>query len=184
MTTDTKELADDQPATRRATLRPASFFATARKAERPLARVVPLRWLDVGEDALHAAIGVLLFVIAGFVLWETVRDLVVTRPLFPQGVITGINDVLFVVIILEILRTVTAHFTDGGFQIKPFLVIGVISAVRHILTVSASLTLVGAGSETQFRHSVIELGVNGGVVLALVVGLVLLHRNDGSGSER
>jgi uncharacterized membrane protein (DUF373 family) len=98
-------------------------------------------------------------------------------------VITGINDVLFIVIILEILRTVTSHFTQGGFQIKPFLVIGVISAVRHILTVSASLTLEGDGNDRHFSHSLAELGVNAAVVLALVVGLVLLARQDPEGTR-
>lgn len=145
---------------------------------RPLGKLVPLRVIDAGEDVLHALIGVILFVVAGVVLVHTVTDLARAQPLFPGGVITGINDVLFIVIILEILRTVTSHFTDGGFQIKPFLVIGVISAVRHILTVSASLTLEGDGNDRHFRHALDELGVNAAVVLALVVGLVLLSRMD------
>jgi uncharacterized membrane protein (DUF373 family) len=145
---------------------------------RPLAALMPMRAMDVGEDLFQAAIAVILFVIAGFVLFRTVDQLISTRPLFPHGVILGINNVLFVVIILEILRTVTSHFTGGGLRIKPFLIIGVISAVRHILTVSASLTLEGDGSETHFRHSLIELGVNSGVVLALVAGLVLIGLND------
>lgn len=129
------------------------------------------------------AIGLILFIIAGVVLLQAVRDLINAHPLFPGGVITGINNVLFIVIILEILRTVTSHFTEGGFQIKPFLVIGVISAVRHILTVSASLTLEGDGNDRHFRHALDELGVNAGVVLALVIGLVLLSR-EGMESRR
>ncbi|MDP9101993.1 MAG: phosphate-starvation-inducible PsiE family protein [Actinomycetota bacterium] len=134
--------------------------------------------LDAGEDLLHVAIGLILFVVAGVVLFQAVDDLIHAHPLFPAGVITGINNVLFIVIILEILRTVTSHFTDGGFQIKPFLVIGVISAVRHILTVSASLTLEGDGNDRHFQHALLELGVNAGVVVALVFGLVLLSRSD------
>lgn len=144
---------------------------------RPLGHLIPLRLIDAAEDLLHVAIGLILFVIATVVLVHAVQDLVHASPLFPGGVITGINNVLFIVIILEILRTVTSHFTKGGFQIKPFLVIGVISAVRHILTVSASLTLEGDGNDRHFRHALTELGVNAGVVLALVIGLVLLGRN-------
>jgi uncharacterized membrane protein (DUF373 family) len=154
------------------------------RRRRPLEHLVPLRILDAGEDLLHVLIGGILFVIAGIVLVNTVQDLVHVSPLFPKGVIVGINDVLFIVIILEILRTVTAHFTDGGFQIRPFLVIGVISAVRHILTVSASLTLEGDGNELHFQHSLWELSVNAAVVLALVIGLLLLGGIESDSNTR
>lgn len=146
--------------------------------------LVPLRLLDAGEDLLHVLIGLILFGIAGVVLVHTLQDMFSIAPLFPKAVIVGINDVLFIVIILEILRTVTAHFTDGGFQIRPFLVIGVISAVRHILTVSASLTLEGDGDERHFKHSLFELGVNAAVVLALVIGLVLLGGIEADANRR
>ena len=56
-----------------------------------------------------------------------------TSPFFPTGMIQAINDVLFIVIILEILRTVIARYTDGVFQLQNFLIIGIIAAVRHIL---------------------------------------------------
>ena len=36
--------------------------------------------------------------------------------------------ILFVIIVMEILRTVVAHFDDAGLQLKPFLIIGIISA--------------------------------------------------------
>ena len=55
------------------------------------------------------------------------------------------------------------------------LIIGIISAVRHILTVGARLTLVGEGTDTTFAHSQVELGVEAGVVLALALGLLLVR---------
>ena len=88
------------------------------------------------------------------------------------------NGVLFVIIVLEILTTVVAHFDFGGFQLKPFLIIGIISAVRHILTVGAQESLVGAESSVGFRRAQAELGVNAAVVLALVVGLILVRKTD------
>jgi hypothetical protein len=56
------------------------------------------------------------------------------------------------------------------------LIIGIISAVRHILTVGAKLSLIGETSETVFRRSQIELGVSAAVVLTLAIGLVLISR--------
>jgi uncharacterized membrane protein (DUF373 family) len=142
---------------------------------RPLERYLPLWTIDIAEDLIHAVIAFILISIAVAVLWDSASSVLHTRPFFPYGVISAINDVLFVIIILEILRTVTAHFRDGGIQIGPFLVIGIISAVRHILTVSASLTLEGDGTPEHFSHAMIELALNGGLVIVLVGGLALLH---------
>jgi uncharacterized membrane protein (DUF373 family) len=85
-----------------------------------------------------------------------------------------VNGVLFVVIVLEIFRTIVAHLEGGGFQLRPFLIIGVISAVRHVLLVGAQ-TL--NNQTTEFNHAQIELGVNAGVALVLVIALVLLQRS-------
>jgi uncharacterized membrane protein (DUF373 family) len=87
--------------------------------------------------------------------------------------IQGINDILFIVIILEILRTVISRFTDGVYQLDKFLIIGVIAAVRHILTVGASLTLQTGKSDTAFERAVIELGLNALIVIALVFAIFM-----------
>jgi uncharacterized membrane protein (DUF373 family) len=136
-----------------------------------------LRPFVLGEDAVHYLVALLLFAIAGVVLYETVRRFADATPLFPNGVTEAVNGVLFVVIIMEILRTVLAHFEGGGFQLKPFLVIGIISAVRHILTVGANLTLAHV-SVAALHNSLLELGVNAAVVVALVVALVLVRRTE------
>jgi uncharacterized membrane protein (DUF373 family) len=87
--------------------------------------------------------------------------------------IQGINDILFIVIILEILRTVISRFTDGVYQLDKFLIIGVIAAVRHILTVGASLTLQTGKSDTAFERAIIELGLNALIVIALVFAIFM-----------
>jgi uncharacterized membrane protein (DUF373 family) len=87
--------------------------------------------------------------------------------------IQAINDILFIIIILEILRTVVARYTDGVFQLQNFLIIGVIAAVRHILTVGASMTLASGKSQEEFNRAVIELGISSGIVVALVFAIFL-----------
>jgi len=135
--------------------------------------LIPVTFIDKLEDILHGFLGIILFVIAvlaaGYSLWRLIE----TRPFFPTGMIQGINDTLFVVIILEIMRTVIVRFTDGIFQLDNFLIIGVIAAVRHILTVGASLTLDQEKSREHFNRALIEMGVNTGIVLALVFALFL-----------
>jgi hypothetical protein len=68
-----------------------------------------------------------------------------------------------------------AGWTTRGCPFQPFLVIGIISATRDILTIGAELSLTG-GSGPQLGRSMTELAVNAGGVLALAAALVLVRR--------
>lgn len=48
-----------------------------------------------------------------------------------------------------------------------------IAAVRHILTVGASLTLESSKSDEAFRRAIYEMGLNAGIVIALVFAIYL-----------
>jgi uncharacterized membrane protein (DUF373 family) len=71
------------------------------------------------------AIAVALVVIAVVVFVRGVHNLV----LVPHGeqfavtITRGVNDALFIVVILELVRTIVARLEGGGFQLQPFLVI-------------------------------------------------------------
>jgi uncharacterized membrane protein (DUF373 family) len=135
--------------------------------------LIPVTFIDKLEDLLHGFLGIILFVISILAAGFSLQRLIETRPFYPLGMIQGINDILFVVIILEIMRTVIVRFTDGIFQLDNFLIIGVIAAVRHILTVGASLTMEKSKSTEYFNRSLMEMGVNTGIVVALVFALFL-----------
>jgi uncharacterized membrane protein (DUF373 family) len=135
--------------------------------------IIPVRLVDLVEDLFHAVLAISLFAIGVGAFFFSGKRLLETAPFFPNGMIQGVNDILFIVIILEILRTVISRFTDGVFQLDKFLIIGVIAAVRHILTVGASLTLESTKSDEAFRRSMYEMGLNAGIVIALVFALYL-----------
>jgi uncharacterized membrane protein (DUF373 family) len=135
--------------------------------------LVPGRWVERIEEVFHIVLGVCLLVIAMAALFFSIGRAFETTPFFPTGMIQAINDILFIIIILEILRTVVARYTDGVFQLQNFLIIGVIAAVRHILTVGASMTLASGKSQNDFDRAVIELGVSAGIVVALVFAIFL-----------
>lgn len=135
--------------------------------------IIPVKLVDLVEDLFHAVLAISLFVIGIGAFFFSVKRLIETAPFFPNGMIQGVNDILFIVIILEILRTVISRFTDGVFQLDKFLIIGVIAAVRHILTVGAALTLESTKSDEAFRRSMYEMGLNAGIVVALVFALYL-----------
>lgn len=152
-------------------------MAPSPPAPTPVSRETP-RWLLIFlagfEDIVYLAVALSLIGIAVAALYNTISDMVDSHGPFAQTVTNAVSGVLFVVIVLEIFRTLVAHLEGGGFQLLPFLVIGVISAVRQILLVGALSVTRGT---TEFNHAQIELGVNAGVALILVVALVLVHRS-------
>jgi len=75
---------------------------------------------------------------------------------FPENVTTVVNGALFVVIVMEVLRTVVAHFEHTGFQLQPFLIIGIVSATREILTVGARLSLAGDKAPSALRNALLN----------------------------
>ena len=135
--------------------------------------IVPLKYVDLIEDVFHAILAIALLAIGMGAFFYSIKRLLETDPFFPNGMIQGVNDILFIVIILEILRTVISRFTDGVYQLDKFLIIGVIAAVRHILTVGASLTLESGKSDEAFRRAIYEMGLNAGIVVALVFAIYL-----------
>jgi uncharacterized membrane protein (DUF373 family) len=142
--------------------------------------ILPVKYVDFIEDIFHAVLAIALFVIGVVAFFYTTKRLLETEPFFPNGMIQGINDILFIVIILEILRTVISRFTDGVYQLDKFLIIGVIAAVRHILTVGASLTLESTKTDVAFERALLEMGLNALIVIALVFAIFLskaAHKN-------
>jgi uncharacterized membrane protein (DUF373 family) len=135
--------------------------------------------VDHIEDGVHYVIAALLVGIAAVVLYHTIADFVGRDTVYAVRITAAINGVLFVIIVLELLRTVLAHFETSELQLEPFIIIGVISAVRHILTIGARLTLQGEGSSEAFLHAQVELGVEAAVVLGLTIALILIR-----GSQR
>ena len=135
-----------------------------------------LRVLALSENVMFMAIAVALMAIGVIVFVRGVRELVAAPPQEPFAVTVtrAVNSVLFIVVVLELVRTIVARLEGGGFQLQPFLVIGIISATRDILTVGAELSLVGR--RLPLAPAMIELGVNAGVVVALSVALVLVRR--------
>ena len=129
--------------------------------------------VEIMEEVFHVVLGIFLFGIAVAALIYSVIRVFTTDPFFPTGLIQAINDILFIIIILEILRTVIARYTDGVFQLQNFLIIGVIAAVRHILTVGAYMTLGSGKTREQFDRAVIELGISTIIVVALVLAIFL-----------
>lgn len=99
---------------------------------------------------------------------------------FPQAIITLVNDLLLVMIIMEVLRTVLSYIEERGASLRPFLFIGAISAARRILAIGAETSISGDKGVTreEFTRRLVDLGVNAGVILAIAIALFLLSQRD------
>ena len=74
---------------------------------------------------------------------------------------------------MEVFGTVVYYLRERETTLKPFLFIGIISATRGILAVGARLSI-GSISQDEFTRSMIELSVNGAVIIALGVTMKLI----------
>ncbi len=136
-------------------------------------RGTPLRTII---DVVQYAVAVVLLILAVVVLARSFIDFIGHPGGYPQTLVSAVDGVLVVIILVDILRTVLTHLQGWGFPFRPFLVIGIIAAVRDILAVSTRLTLSvgGTGSgATSVPQSLYELGTSAGVVLILAVALLL-----------
>jgi uncharacterized membrane protein (DUF373 family) len=134
-------------------------------------------WLARTDSLLYVIVAVLFAVAAvvmgGYSVWQFVKHL---NDDIPSDVVLFVNDLLLVLIILEVLGTVRSYLATETTSLKPFLYIGIISATRRILAIGAQMTLGESPAENVFRHRMIDLGVNGAVVLALAVALYLFGK--------
>ncbi len=141
-----------------------------------------VRLLDGGDAVVYGIVGACLFFGAmfslGYSFWEFY--LLLDKSGFEPGklgqaIIQFVSDLLLVLIIMEVLGTVTHYLRERATSLRPFLFIGIISATRGILSIGARLSVESSTIQAaEFQRAMIELGVNGAVILALGVTIKLL----------
>jgi hypothetical protein len=153
-----------------------------------------LRLIHRGETFTYGGVALLLVFLAGAIAVYLVKFLItsVNQPFF-SILITLINEVLLIMIVMELLRTVTrllvAPVHDVGIQdLNPFLVIAGISVTRRILTIGASLSVTETEGQTldplKFQHYMVELVISGLIILLVAVSLWLINRRPAGRGPR
>lgn len=126
------------------------------------------------SDFLHMVLAVGLLVLAAVVLGRAAYEAFEGSHSFYERALAVLNSLLFVLILLEVFRMALAHFDHQRFAVGPFVVIGIISTVRHVITGGAELAVTHEDGDS-LRDGLMELGLNGILVLLLVLALVALH---------
>jgi uncharacterized membrane protein (DUF373 family) len=111
-------------------------------------------------------------------LWNGVRAWTISSQTFEV-----LDHLLVVLMLVEILHTVSISIRSHVLVTEPFLVVGLIASIRRILVITleaSSLTKGGtwAGESASIFHaSMIELGLLGLLILILVFSITLLRRS-------
>ena len=82
-----------------------------------------------------------------------------------------LEEMLLVLIIVEIFITVQAHLHGRRLRLEPFIVVGIIALIRHILSTVVRLSVPETPAQTHQRLT--ELAVDGGAAFLLVLALAL-----------
>ena len=130
------------------------------------------------EDVLYVALGVILAA-GALVLLADATITFVTNLLagtLPARIIGVLDRVLLVLMFAEILYTVQVSFREHALVPEPFLVVGLIAAIRRVLVITAEFADVKESSGGAVQAMMMELGLLTVLSLVLVVSLVLLRR--------
>jgi uncharacterized membrane protein (DUF373 family) len=130
------------------------------------------------EDVLYVALGVLLsagaLVLLGDATWSFVTHLLAGT--LPGRIIDLLDRVLLVLMFAEILYTVQVSFREHSLVPEPFLVVGLIAAIRRVLVITAEFGDLMENAGERLQSAMLELGLLTVLVLVLVASLVLLRR--------
>ncbi|MCC5578766.1 phosphate-starvation-inducible PsiE family protein [Microtetraspora sp. AC03309] len=130
-----------------------------------------LRVLTRVERALLYVVAFILLAIAGGVVVMMFVTAIQTPASWGDTAIALLEELLLVLIVIEIFVTVQTHLEGGHLQVEPFIIIGVIAVVRHILSVVVRLSVTMTPEQT--REEFTELAAYAGVTFVLVAALAL-----------
>jgi uncharacterized membrane protein (DUF373 family) len=128
------------------------------------------------SDLMHMVLAVGLLALAAAVLARAAYESFEGEHAFYERALAVLNSLLFVLILLEVFRMALAHFDHKRFSVGPFVVIGIISVLRHVITGGAELAVQEEHGD-RLRDGLLELAINGALVVLLVIALVVVHRS-------
>ena len=128
-----------------------------------------LGYLTAGFSLL--VLGMLLFAHAWYVFIVKAGE----AGLLPSG-LKLLNDLLHVISLLELFRTVIRFLQTEVLDLEPYLAVGIIACTRRVLTASAELSHQLNMTETQFYQYLMDVGLNVTVIMVLVVGVFLVRK--------
>lgn len=174
---ETKDDAEDAPSVATAVAEEEGTPGT-REQQRTFGRLEPL--FDGLTLTLYTIVGILLASLALLALGYTLYSLPEALGKgVPAAISAILSELLLILILVEIIRTIVTFITTRTTSIRPFLTVAIISSVRRILSVGAELSLVEEMPREEFDRAIIEITVEGGLILIVAAALFLVSRREG-----
>lgn len=130
------------------------------------------------ETALYLAVGFLLVVAGGLILFDTLRSVVLALAGDETAVDVGLrvlDRVLLLLIVAELLLTLQLVIARGEIATEPFLFIGIIAVVRRVVVITAEVENLPEEGRA-LTNFLLELGVLAFLVLGFGLAVYLLRR--------
>ena len=140
---------------------------------------VSARYLRRAESIVLVLIAIVLVTLAVLLLGNSVIEMIGA---LLQGRVGNLgieilDSVLLVMMIMEIVYTVTVSIESHTLVAEPFLIIGAIAAIRRMLVITAESTKIT--DPEMFRSLLMELGLLAVIVVAMAVSVYILRRSAG-----
>lgn len=140
------------------------------------ARMWIARVFNAVEDIVYIGLGLLLAGSAFSLLVTGVVEFVQSVAAGNVRAVDLLDRILLILLIVELLYTVRVSFREHAIVPEPFLIVGLISAIRRVLVLTAEFDERHAATETAVQHFVIELAVLTVLIIALAISLAILRK--------
>lgn len=130
------------------------------------------------ESGIYQAAGYILSFAAaallGFAVWEAVG--LFSSHSLADAIVRLLDRVLLALMIAEIIYTVARFSREGHLEAEPFLVVGLIAAVRRILVITAESTVEMSLDSAHFLAVLAELGLLSVAIVFFALAIFLIRR--------
>lgn len=130
--------------------------------------------LGIAEDIVYVLLAMILFGSAVYIVVATLVHLDLRS--VPKVINQVLDRFLVVLMLAELLHTLLLFLKTHRFRHQPFLVVGIIAAIRRILVITAQAAV--SQPEQHISPYLFDLGVTTLVALALTLALRLSPARD------
>jgi uncharacterized membrane protein (DUF373 family) len=137
----------------------------------------PVAVLGKLEDLIYYLIAAVLIIAAACMLAYSAFHFAsnITVKTVHDSVLSLLESLLLVMMLVEILHTVTLTISQHVLIADPFLAVGLIAAIRRMLVITVELEQPSATSSSSFHALLSEMGLLGAVILVLTVSIYILR---------
>ena len=154
-----------------------SVKPTSEEPKEPTRIIEFNRVMTLVEDVVYAGIALVLSAGAASLLWVAGRDLASSWA-ETEGLVHVLDTLLLVFIFVELLYAVRLTLRERQVLVEPFLLVGVLAAIKEIVVLSVEAAEQVHEDGAAFERSILEIGVLTVLVVVLALSAYLLRRKE------